>query len=121
MQKGGVGKTTTTQNVGVNLARMGAKVLLIDLDPQANLSLGLGVNLEALEYSVYEVLLNPGHGVSFATISTGSGIDLVPSTLALAGAELELAGKVGREMLLKRALTNVLNHYDYLLIVLPPT
>jgi chromosome partitioning protein len=120
MQKGGVGKTTTTQNVGVNLYKMGAKVLLVDLDPQANLSLGLGVNLEALEYSVYEVLLNPGHGSGFATITTDSGVDLIPSTLALAGAELELAGKVGREMLLKRALASVVDRYDYIIIDSPP-
>jgi chromosome partitioning protein len=120
MQKGGVGKTTTTQNLGVNLARMGAKVLLIDLDPQANLSLGFGINLEELKYSVYEVLLNPSHSTTFATISTDSGVDLVPAVLALAGAELELAGKVGRELLLKRALAPVANNYDYILIDSPP-
>jgi len=120
MQKGGVGKTTTTQNVGVNLSKMGAKVLLVDLDPQANLSLGLGVSLEDLQYSVYEVLLNPAHGSAFATVTTQSGVDLIPSTLALAGAELELAGKVGREMLLKRALASVVDSYDYIIIDSPP-
>lgn len=124
MQKGGVGKTTTTANVGVNLVRSGAKVLLVDLDPQANLSLGLGVEIEAgsEQYSVYEVLLNPIQGVSFATVTTASGVDLVPSTLALAGAELELAGKVGRELLLRRALTvdATKGKYDYILIDSPP-
>jgi len=120
MQKGGVGKTTTVQNVGTNLSKMGARVLLVDLDPQANLTQGLGVNLEQLDYSVYEVLLNPQRGPAFATLATGAGPDLVPSTLALAGAELELAGKVGRELLLKGALAKVVDRYDYILLDSPP-
>lgn len=103
MQKGGVGKTTTTLNSGVALAQRGARVLLLDIDPQANLTQGLGIDPAEVEYSVYEVLLNPEHGTGFATRTT-AGVDLVPSTLALAGAELELAGKVGRELLLRKAL-----------------
>jgi chromosome partitioning protein len=105
----------------VNLAARGAKVLLVDLDPQANLSQGLGIDLEALEYSVYEVLLNPEHGTDFATIHTSAGVDLVPSTLALAGAELELAGQVARELLLKKALRTARANYDYILIDPPPS
>jgi chromosome partitioning protein len=119
-QKGGTAKTTTTLNVGTNLARMGAKVLLIDIDPQANLSMGLGVNLDEAGDSVYEVLLNPDRGVTFATVTTPSGVDLVPSTLALAGAELELAGKIGRELLLREALEQASEQYDYILIDSPP-
>jgi chromosome partitioning protein len=121
MQKGGVGKTTTSLNLGVVLATSGARVLLVDLDPQANLTIGLGVDFEALEYSVYEVLLNPEQGVEFATVTVDSGVDLVPSTLALAGAELELAGKVGREMLLRKALREAQGRYDYILIDSPPS
>src|SRR5215210_4653854 len=105
MQKGGVGKTTTTLSLGVALARRGARVLLIDIDPQANLTQGLGVDPAEVEYSIYEVLLNPEQGSAFATIATDAGVGLIPSTLDLAGAELELAGKVGRELLLREALT----------------
>src|SRR5215510_11334167 len=101
MQKGGVGKTTTALSLGVALARRGARVLLIDIDPQANLTQGLGVDPAELEYSIYEVLLNPEQGADFATLTTDAGVDLIPSTLDLAGAELELAGKVGRELLLR--------------------
>lgn len=119
-QKGGTAKTTTTLNVGTNLARMGARVLLIDIDPQANLSMGLGINLDETGNSVYEVLLNPERGVEFATVATESGVDLIPSTLALAGAELELNGKVGRELLLREALERAGDRYDYILIDSPP-
>ena len=121
MQKGGVGKTTTTLNVGVELAQQGAKVLLIDIDPQANLTSGLGQDPASLKYSIYEVLLNSSKGVEFATVSTPAGVDLVPSTLALAGAELELAGKIGREFFLREALAAATSYYDYILIDPPPS
>ncbi len=121
MQKGGVGKTTTALNVGVALGQQGARVLVIDIDPQANLTQGLGVDPEQVEYSIYEVLLNPEQGTSFATVQTASGVDLVPSTLALSGAELELAGKVGRELLLRKALKRASDQYDYILIDPPPS
>lgn len=121
MQKGGVGKTTTTLNVGVGLARLGAKVLLVDIDPQANLTSGLGVDPAKLKYSVYEVLLNSSKGVEFATVSTEAGVDLVPSKLALAGAEMEVAGMIGREFFLRDALAAVVPYYDYILIDPPPS
>ncbi|NJN17348.1 MAG: ParA family protein [Oscillochloris sp.] len=121
MQKGGVGKTTTTLSLGTMLADAGRRVLMIDLDPQANLTQGLGIDPGDLEYSLYEVLLNPERGVGFATRSTTAGPDLVPASLDLAGAELELSGKVGRELLLRKALRTVRSEYDYILLDPPPS
>lgn len=121
MQKGGVGKTTTALSLGAALAVRGRRVLLIDVDPQANLTQGLGVDPAALEYSVYEVLLNPERGSAFATIATEAGPDLIPASLDLAGAELELAGRVGRELLLRKALRASRAEYDYVLIDPPPS
>jgi chromosome partitioning protein len=121
MQKGGVGKTTTTLSLGALLAERGRRVLLIDLDPQANLTQGLNIDPSGLEYSIYEVLLNPERGAAFAVMPTEAGVDLIPSSLDLAGAELELAGKVGRELLLRKALRETRGQYDYVLIDPPPS
>jgi chromosome partitioning protein len=121
IQKGGSGKTASVYNLGPLLAERGAKVLVIDIDPQANATDGLGVDTSTHEYSTYEVLLNPQEGTGFATITTDVGVDLIPSTIDLAGAELELAGKIGREQLLAKALRKTRDQYDYILIDPPPT
>lgn len=121
MQKGGVGKTTSTAAVGVELARLGKKVLLVDMDPQSNLTQALGIDPTKLKLSVRDVLLNPSHGLDSALIHTEFGLDLLPATLALASAELSLAGVFGRELRLRTALLEQRNHYDYILIDSPPS
>src|SRR5689334_23085777 len=121
MQKGGVGKTTTTLAVGVELARLGKRVLLVDIDPQSNLTQALGYDPTQLQHSIHDVLLNPTHGIDTATLHTEHGVDLVPATLALAGAELTLAGQFGRELRLRTALAEVRRQYDYILIDSPPS
>jgi AAA domain len=104
MQKGSVGKTTTTLAVGVELAQLGARVLLVDIDPQSNLTQALGYDPTQLQQSIHNVLLNPTHSLDAATLHTEHGVDLVPATLVLAGAELTLASVFGRELRLRTAL-----------------
>ncbi len=119
--KGGVGKTTSCANVAATLAQAhGRRVLLCDLDPQANLTSGMGVDPYALERSAYDVLHDPRR-IGEAILPTAQGCDLLPSTLALAGAELELAPAVGRELRLRRALESLGDRYDFALIDTPPS
>ena len=120
-QKGGVGKTTTAVNAAVSLAHRGYRVLLIDADPQGNATSSLGVDKLAVAYSLYPVLVE---GLPFAESIVATdrpGLDLVPSTPMLAGAEIELVETSGRETLLRDALTGSLPHYDVVLIDCPPS
>ena len=119
MQKGGVGKTTTTLALGSELARSGARVLLVDLDPQASLTEGIGVTPDQLDGTIYEAMIDPTLAEQ-VTITTEYGVDLIPATLALAGAELSFAGRFGRELLLRQALAPLRSQYDYILIDSPP-
>ncbi len=120
-QKGGVGKTTSTANVGACLAALGKKVLLIDLDPQANLSIHYGVNAQGKDLSIYQIMCGKKN-VSEVLIKTAiSGLDLIPSDIDLASAEVELVNTVGRETIVKFYLGEMLNVYDYVLIDCPPS
>jgi chromosome partitioning protein len=120
MQKGGVGKTTTTLALGAELARGGAKVLIVDTDPQGSATSGSGITLGPTNGTVYEVLITPSLASQY-TIATDHGYDLLPASLELAGAELSLAGRIGRELLLRAALTPLRRQYDYILIDSPPS
>jgi chromosome partitioning protein len=120
-QKGGVGKTTTTLNLGAALAERGHRVLLVDLDPQSNLTICLGLKPYEQEHTTYQVLLNPKAGLAFAIQPVRERLDLVPATLEMAAAEIELASRVGRETLLRRAVASVRNNYDYILLDPPPS
>jgi chromosome partitioning protein len=120
MQKGGVGKTTTTLALGSELARSGARVLLVDLDPQSNLTQGLGVTLAPNDGTIYEAMIDPAN-TDLIRIATDHGVDLLPASLALAGAELSFAGRFGRELLLRSVLAPLRQLYDYILIDSPPS
>ena len=112
-QKGGVGKTTTSINLSACIAEAGKRVLLIDSDPQGNSTSGLGVNKTAVENSIYDVIINE-LDMADATVSTMiDTLKLVPSSIALAGAEVELVSRMAREQVLKNALLKVKDNYDY--------
>ena len=120
-QKGGVGKTTTAVNLGAYLANCGKRVLLVDTDPQANATSSLGVDKNALARSVYDVLIGAESASSLTLVTACMGLDLLPSSPALAGAEVELLHVIGRETRLRHALRQVSPRYDYVLIDTPPS
>ena len=121
-QKGGVGKTTSTINLGAALADYGRKVLLVDLDPQGALSAGLGVPHYELANTVHNLMIEPRVPVDDVLIHTRvEGLDLIPSNIDLSAAEIQLVNEVGREQTLGRALRPVLDRYDYVLIDCQPS
>lgn len=121
-QKGGVGKTTTTVNLAVYLAKAGKKVLLIDIDPQGNSCSGLGVDIHEREGNgIYEILIGQKKMSEVSTKTKYDNLRIVPVTLDLTGAQIELMNAPKKEFILKKALDEVRNEYDYILIDTPPS
>ena len=117
-QKGGVAKTTTTINLGVALKERGCRVLALDLDPQSNLSMSQGIDIESLGTTMYDVLVG---GASLAEVIHAREIDVAAAGIELAGAELALSGMIGRERALDRAIKPFRGLYDFILIDTPPS
>ncbi|OFR65917.1 chromosome partitioning protein [Corynebacterium sp. HMSC078H07] len=121
-QKGGVGKTTSSINMGACLAELGRKVLLVDLDPQGALSAGLGLTHDQIGDTIYDVMLDSDVSVHSAIVHTGvQGLDLVPANIDLSAAEIQMVNEVGREHTLARALRPVRKEYDFIIIDCQPS
>ncbi len=120
-QKGGVGKTTTTVNLASFLAEKGKRVLIVDIDPQANAGFGIGVNVEEMKTTIYEVMIGelPIREVVFE--SSIENLYIVPSNIHLSGAQVDLLGLEGREFVLKKTLKEIRDDFDYILIDCPPS
>jgi chromosome partitioning protein len=117
-QKGGVAKTTTTLNLGVAFKEQGYRVLVVDLDPQGNLTMSQGMNPDAIERSMFDVLV---HRLPISEIIHKAEVDVAVSSIDLAGAELALSAMIGRERALEKALVEVRDSYDFIMIDTPPS
>jgi chromosome partitioning protein len=117
-QKGGVAKTTTTLNLGVAMRELGHRVLVIDLDPQGNLTMSQGMNPDAIDRSMFDVLV---HRIPISDVIKSVEVDVAVASIDLAGAELALSALIGRERALEKALVEVRDRYDYILVDTPPS
>ena len=120
-QKGGVGKTTTSVNVSACLAYLGKRVLLVDIDPQGNATSGVGIEKGDIEKCVYNILVDDLDAGDIIQETIVENLHVIPSTIQLAGAEIELVPTISREVRLKRALNKVEKNYDYIIIDCPPS
>jgi len=120
-QKGGVGKSTTAVNLGAYLACAGKRVLVVDMDPQGNATSGLGVEKSEVEHCIYSVLIGEREMKEVIRSTAIDGLEVVPATIALAGAEIELVPQMSREFRLKRSLEPVVDEYDFIVIDSPPS
>lgn len=120
-QKGGVGKTTTAVNLSASLVQEGRNVLIIDVDPQGNTTSGIGVNKGDIDRCIYNVLVEDADADEIIVPTATENLDILPSTIQLAGAEIELVSTISREVRLKNAIEHIRDRYDYIIIDCPPS